>query len=115
MLGDAGSDEATGGMTTDWESGLVGDLSAGCTPLLCLRMPPVTLFWEKDNGEGRSGDNLDASLLSPEGGEGDKIVDGEGEETEVVKERFTSLRDGISALSRLKHGKSISISAAQIR
>ena len=61
-------------------------------------MPPVTLFWGRDNGEGRSGDNLDAILLIPEGGEGDKLKDGDGE-AEVVKERFTSLPDGMCLVS----------------
>ena len=44
-------------------------------------------------------------LLSPEGEDADKF---NGEETEVVKESFTSQPDNISASCPLKHGESIS-------
>lgn len=50
-------------------------------------------------------DEMDASLLGLEGDAGDKLEDGNGEETEVVKERFTSLPDEIPASSTLKHRK----------
>ena len=50
---------------------------------------------------------MDASLLLV-GPEGEKAGKFEGEEAEVVKERFTSLPDGISASFPLKHGESIS-------
>ena len=49
---------------------------------------------------------MDASLLllGPEG----KADMFDGEETEVVKERFTSPLDGVSTSSPLKYGESIS-------
>jgi hypothetical protein len=50
---------------------------------------------------------MDASLLllGPEDKEADMF---DGEETEVVKERFTSPPDDVSASSPLKYGESIS-------
>lgn len=59
--------------------------------------------------EGRSGDNLDAILLSPEAGEGNKLKDDDGK-AEVVKECFKY--GGVCVSSRLKHDKSINNSAA---